>query len=350
MIEALNNFCKFISIPYFLILMLSLACLYKSNHKVFLYFISFILFSIIWRVICRAVSPRYFLIILLYIFLLLLYSSSKIHSKKSYIITSIIFLCLILYNLISTFSSFRNTYYIDLQKDILCFLKNNNASVFIDSRDFNRIRSSYYKEKQFSLPHESLDIDSLDTLKYQYPFWEEDGYVLLPTNSNINSKTDGFPFKRIRRYISNKNKTKDLSVLYSSHKILLRTIPDFNSNPFVSDLYNHGTLKSCNIEHDIYVIQSNDKLFWLIGKPLNDDTEIIFHIFTNRPELLPLNRQVYGFDNRGFRFSSKNCLGYFDRFKVFERPIPQDYPITHITVGTNSSGNIVRMNSFAISN
>ena len=70
-----------------------------------------------------------------------------------------------------------------------------------------------------------------------------------------------------------------------------------------------ATLKAYNSEFDTFVYlipeeeaRSADKLMWLIGwEGLDNTTEIIYHLHTNTPDLLPENRIQYKFDNRGFR-------------------------------------------------
>ena len=105
-----------------------------------------------------------------------------------------------------------------------------------------------------------------------------------------------------------------------------------------------AVLKAFSAEYDCYVFQSGGELLYLIGDDIAEDTEIIYHIHTNEPELLPEHRIVHGFDNLGFY--PKNADRTLGSYRLFIRPIPVDYPITSIIVGLYPGGEVVWNSSF----
>lgn len=114
-------------------------------------------------------------------------------------------------------------------------------------------------------------------------------------------------------------------------------------------------LKAYNSDQSTYVFQdpSEHRLVWYIGWEIDEKTEVIYHIQTNEPEKLPPHRIQYSFDNRGFRVpndgsAGKNELERIGEYRVFEREIPQEYNVTAVTVGFNTSGTITWTDYFRV--
>lgn len=119
----------------------------------------------------------------------------------------------------------------------------------------------------------------------------------------------------------------------------------------ISGLPESAVLKAWNEEYDTLVYQDGDRLLWLIGTEIDKNTEVIYHIHTTQPELLPENRVQYGFDNLGFRVGAEradNELEPIDHYRVFEREIPDEYNVTAIVVGFNTDGTITWRDSFRV--
>ena len=76
----------------------------------------------------------------------------------------------------------------------------------------------------------------------------------------------------------------------------------------------------------------DNSLYWIVEQVFSKNTEIIYHIHTNKTELLSKERQHLGFENRGFAFGEINKD---KNYKVFKKNIPTGYPITYINVGIN---------------
>ena len=113
--------------------------------------------------------------------------------------------------------------------------------------------------------------------------------------------------------------------------------------PDVEALLSEGTLKAYNHEYDTYVYQIENRLYWVIGTDLNEGTEVIYQIHTSNPDKLPEERRKYKFDNNGF-FVGKEIKSsnerYCGKYLIYEREIPDDYPVVAICVGYSESGRI----------
>ena len=99
---------------------------------------------------------------------------------------------------------------------------------------------------------------------------------------------------------------------------------------------NYGVLKAWEPRYDVYVYQFNDRLYWLVGSPLDRKTEMVFRLYTDEPGRLPEPRKKYGFDNLGFRAGDKNEITRTMRsgkYRVFVSEIPAAYHITAVSVG-----------------
>lgn len=121
--------------------------------------------------------------------------------------------------------------------------------------------------------------------------------------------------------------------------------------PVIDGLPETSVLKAWNEEYDTLVYQDGERLFWLIGKEIDKNTEVIYHIHTDEPEKLPERRVQYGFDNRGFRVGAEqaeNELEGIEHYRVFEKEIPGNYHVTAIVVGFNTDGTITWDDSFRL--
>ena len=108
------------------------------------------------------------------------------------------------------------------------------------------------------------------------------------------------------------------------------------------DLLENSTLMLYSSDYDVYVYQDGNRLYWLVGRDF--DASIIYHLFTEDSENLPVERQKYGFDNRGFKPGSENELTEklnCGKYRVFTDIIPDSYSIMAIAVGLNKGTNVL---------
>ena len=99
-------------------------------------------------------------------------------------------------------------------------------------------------------------------------------------------------------------------------------------------------------EYDVYVYQCRNKMHWLIGKEIDESTEIIYLLFTDEVSKLPENRMIYGFENLGFYMGGSNQKVDVGRYKHFETVIPDLYHVTAIRVGFNTEDNQILWSQF----
>ena len=111
----------------------------------------------------------------------------------------------------------------------------------------------------------------------------------------------------------------------------------------------NGILKEYNPDYDLYVYQLGARLYWLIGESF--DASIIYQTYTNEPDLLPEERQKYGFENRGFRKGSEKEITETmkcGKYRVFSDIIPEQYHISAIMVGMNKGADVIWKDYFRI--
>ena len=123
---------------------------------------------------------------------------------------------------------------------------------------------------------------------------------------------------------------------------------EYVAGEFREPVHASGILKAYSPEYDTFVYQDGGKIVWYIGYDIEPTTEIIYHLYTNDGEQLPVSRVEYGFDNRGFKLGEGNERESIDEYRVFEKEIATEYPVTSITVGFNPGEGITWMKSFRV--
>ena len=340
MLSTLAKISNCIGLPYFILGCFSLIILaaFKKKRKKTILFIVF--FLVIWRSAFYIQSSRYCAIFLLLIPYIVLIFSNRLRNIKASIIASVV-ISLIIYNVLETFMSFNDLYICDAKEEIDLFLSNNdNNSVMITKKEFNRLKKKN-RNNQFVLGSNSIKPDYL----CQQKPWNKSIYWIDYSEPSIDyiRQFDLFSIKQICSLITSAKKTKRLSFYKIDSKLPEDTAIIQNW------LKNNASLESYSPSCNTYVFCSKKHIFWFIGIPIEDRTEIIYHLYTNNPNLLPENNIKYGFDNRGFR---KNTISYkeFDSYIVFEKDIPEDYPIERIDVGFNINGTVTWGDSIILSN
>ena len=143
------------------------------------------------------------------------------------------------------------------------------------------------------------------------------GYQLIVNGKMIATETE-------RDYRTEKTEEGEIFVRFSGHQpistsvfirdgVLKYTAEDVD----IEGVSDDWGLMAYNEEYDVLVYQDGERLVWLIGTEIDEHTEIIYHIHTDEPDKLPENRQVYGFDNRGFRTGRGNELDPIGHYRVF---------------------------------
>ena len=146
---------------------------------------------------------------------------------------------------------------------------------------------------------------------------------------------DFIQLRRTEHFLTSRNHSKAISV-YS--------MPQFNPTPDIptSCFSCNAVLKSYIPEFDAFIYHDpqENKLIWLIGSFIDRNTKIIFQPHTDKRNLnlLPESRIQYGFDNRDFRSGDKCEIDQLSKYRIFEKEIPLEYPITFIRCGFYTRG------------
>lgn len=236
---------------------------------------------------------------------------------------------LVVYNVISIFSSYRNVFIFDLQDDIKQIsLKEPNAHFFVEGKEYLRISSVVDPGKRQLIQD---DLKSFNELYDIYALWDKRAYYCISDNKHKNSQKNktqlnAIGFKKIRRYLTNKQKNKTFSIYFYPPQ------PPPACDSF-TEYSKDGILRAYIQEYDVFIYQINNKLVWLVGTDLDPKTEFLYFLYTDDINLLPEHRIKHGYDNRGFRIENYKKEEYVGKYRVFSKEIPAEYPITSIKVG-----------------
>lgn len=97
-----------------------------------------------------------------------------------------------------------------------------------------------------------------------------------------------------------------------------------------------GILKVYEPLYDAYVYQFDNKLYWLIGTPLDKQVTVLCYVYTNEPDKLPEKMKKHKLEILNFRAGDNNEITGTIRcgkYRLFEREIPTDYNITAVRTG-----------------
>ena len=97
-----------------------------------------------------------------------------------------------------------------------------------------------------------------------------------------------------------------------------------------------GILKVYEPLYDAYVYQFDNKLYWLIGTPLDKKVTVLCYVYTNEPDKLPEKMKKHKLEILNFRAGDNNEITGTIRcgkYRLFEREIPTGYNITAVRTG-----------------
>lgn len=329
--------------------MAGLSCLgavifLKRNAKIGIALFSILFFCIVWREFSYYSSSRYYAVFLLYGLFFSAYAADYlIHICKKPAARKGVFLFLLAALLgchtAKMFSSFRNNYILDLQDDAKRTIANNPDDViYVYNKEFIRLKGQNTEDHLKILSYwDDYDINDIFLRKCHYT---NKAFFVVPESKGSPAAPPGDEvFKaarlcrtKVEQHITNTKHTKTISM----YRFRFDSVPAPEVD--LSTAYDNPILKAYVPEYDAFIYQVKNKLVWLIGADIEADTEIIYQQLTDHPELLPPDRVEYGFDNRGFRASSKSGGKRMGRYLVIEKDIPSEYPITEIRAGFSGNG------------
>ncbi len=318
--------------------------LIKKNARIGIMVLTILLFGLIWRNLNTINSSRYYSIFLLVAVSLSAYAIDSLFSLTKQRFTMLLFLFLLSLSLsihlIKCFSGFRNIYILDLRDNAEAISrKEKKSSFFINSKEFRRIGQVTHGNRVFKWS--SSQLCDFTNLYIEKGLFYNPAYLITPDDTSHDTTASSTPFhespskrySKIENHFSNFEHSKSISVYRH-----LPYIPSPDCNP--SKHFVHPILKAFIPEYDTFVYQVQNKIVWLIGKEIDPKTEIVYHLVTDKPHLLPEWRKNYNFDNRGFKSNDNKWeREHIGKYRVFEKEIPSEYPITSIRVGFALDGN-----------
>ena len=249
-------------------------------------------------------------------------------------------------HMVKSFSSFNDVYIYDLQEKINNISKQNDGSrVYVFEKESDRLLNN----TPFSKEHPELKpiSDNFDLTEFYVKNSFFPGSLYYINGEKENRKTSG-NFKKkhdkwgkIFNCYSNEDHTHTVSIY--RHQPYTPS-PDIS----LSSLGGGFILKAYVYEYDAFIYQAKDKIVWVVGKELDDKTEIIYHIYTTNPDLLPENRKKWGNDNRGI-IAGKVPKETIGKYSIYKKDIPTEYPVLRIRSGFNISSKITWTRSFTVS-
>ena len=105
------------------------------------------------------------------------------------------------------------------------------------------------------------------------------------------------------------------------------------------NIIKEGKLRAYDMEKKVWIYQYGDKLFYIaditdVPAYLENDVKVVLFPYTSRTELLPIERQVHGYDHiRKFYFDENVITEGVYTYMISEVEIPSEYPVTYISTG-----------------
>ena len=319
--------------------------MFRKKLKTGIAFFAVVLFCILWRSLSYNQSSRYYSAIIFFGFFLSAYAVNHfICALKNKFIQSgfivILLFSLLFFQLGKCFFSFRNLYVKDLQDKVNTIWDQEPGNdIVIYRNEFMRLQnnSNIFNSNLDVLLPERYNITDIyiDKASFGHSLYliVSSDYLLLSDNK---PKTEypQFPtikHSEIEHFLSNEKHTKSVSVF---KHLSYTPSPAINADP----TFDSAILKAFIPEYDTFIYQKDNKMLWLIGAEIDSKTEMIFHLYTDQPELLPERRRIYKFDNLGFRINEKGGDKSIGHYRFFEKPIPSNYHITNVIVGFSGNG------------
>lgn len=332
-----------------------LFLLKRRQRLTFLFLLSFFVLGNLWRLFAYANSSRYYCFFIIICLYLTAYAIKCILSLANHCIIRkmcifIIITIILLVHLLKLLGSFNNVYIIDLQRltKMLSFHVPNSFICIYDKEFVRYSDGSEDYNKQLKIIPSSSDL--MNYCVANNLFGRHSFYIVAEKNNATRNTlkervANGFiQLRKTEHFLTSKNHNKAISV-YS--------MPQFNPSPDIptSCFSYNAFLKSYIPEFDTFIYHDpqENKLIWLIGSFIDRNTKILFQPHTDQKNLLPESRIQYGFDNRDFRSGDKYEKPQLSKYRIFEREIPLEYPITYIRCGFYTKEGIIIDRFFTLS-
>ena len=310
-------------------------------------FFVLLLFSLIWRSFSTGDSSRYYSVLVFYGLFLSAYAINSLSRIRKNSLKTILaaanVVAILSVQLIKSFSGFNDTYILDLQEKINSISKHDDHSIVcVFERESDRLlNNTPFSKKHPELEpiSEDFDISEYYVKNFLYP---RDFYYVNSENKDKQLLYASVKQKMWRKIVScNTSSTHKKNIVIYRHYV---PSPDISLSVISDNL----VPKAYVYEYDAFIYQDKDKIVWVVGKELDDKTEIVYQINATSRDFLPESRQKYGFDNRGFLAGKvpKETIG---KYTIYKKDIPTEYPVLRIRSGFNLSSKITWTRPFSVS-
>ena len=331
-------------VMFFPLFAVSTFCLFFLKKKEKFFLSAILLYSLLLRGICRYTSARYFCIFIFLGCFIISLLIKELNRQSLKFLLHVSLLVVILTQVTIAFSAFENKSVLDLQETaekISDSSKNN--FLYIYNKEEKRISNGKTfrnnDETDFLIPECSVADISLFYIKNSY--FNNCLYYFLPVSKEQlhSGLVKDFPVHG--QFSINKHNSKFICI--------------YKHNPYTPSpeidlhaLMSNPVLKAYIPEYDAYIYQDGLQMVWVIGRSFDKSVEIVYHLYTDRPDLLPANRVQYKFDSQGFRVGGKYQCESIGKYLVFKKEIPTSYPVKNIKCGFFCKEHYIQTRHFTV--
>ena len=326
-------------LPLLITTLFGSIALYRKNRRIAISFITVFVFCMAWRMFSRNQTTRYYsvgIVLGLFASMFLFEFMNRLakRAKKTNVILSLFILALLSIQVIKVFSGFNNVYIADLQE---CLRKEQSLSpstlTLLEDKEFNRLKNDKKEDEEEVGITQSGDVDLTDYYIRNSDYFHGSFIVIAEkTDKLADRKNASVPGGQFIHALTQFNTSRE-----HNRKITLYYHDPYEPSPDieVDKILDNPVLKAYEPKYDAYIYQVKDKLVWFIGKEITKENLMIYHIFSDDPSLLPGKRAQIGFDNRNFRIGNPCERERIGKYRVFEKEIPSEYPVSYIRTGFN---------------
>lgn len=227
MLGLINHLISCLTLPFFILSAISVLgiCLLKRKYAVSI--CVFLFFTTLWRLLFTISSSRNYSFYLICAFVAIAFAAKHVASKKHshYALITVLFVILFFhFNKLN--GSFKNTYIADIRDCTSTFLHDGHTVLFVDAKDFNRIRNTdLFPQKQYGFLEVTLPYHNLLAMYTKYDFRENDACFILSEKAGTHFdapilsffRENNIRFQKIQQYRTNTSKTRFYSVYYLEH-------------------------------------------------------------------------------------------------------------------------------------
>ena len=273
--------------------------------------------------------------------------------KRKRLFFSVMIVGMLSIHLIKCYSSFNNNYICDL-RDHIRFLKlrYEQDDIYIYNKEFKRI-SDNTGLTESDITYSLLNSFSLNTNNVHELYLKNSNFphnlFLIVTDQSFYEPVSYLDYsnqsslklvQKVGSYSSNASSKKKVNVI--KHNSFIPK-PQIDSDHF----YEGGVLLNYIPEHDTFIYKKGNRIIWLVGKELDQKTELVFRFYNSPQDVLSGFQKA--FYNQSFRKASQSERERIGRYRVYSKLIPSIPLATIIQTGfIEPDGTIIRTRCFPV--